>query len=70
MKLTRLKFKNGFAIDLIKVQDGKQYYRQWSPGVETMSLIHNLHVMPSDAFWKQVREERAKETAAPSEANA
>jgi len=61
MKLTRLKFRNGWSIDIHEVKQGQQYYQRWAPGVESQPWLYNLKRGNEERFWEEVLDERLSE---------
>lgn len=62
MKIRRLKFKNGWDLDIHEVRDGQVYYREWRPGVQHQPIIQGLCRMDVAEFTAKVNEERARES--------
>lgn len=63
MKLTRLKFRDGWTIDLHEIRNGDQLFRTWPPDVERQDYLAGLARMPVSQFWEKVRIARQEEMA-------
>ena len=55
----RIDFRNGWTIDVHKVENREVLFRRWPPGVERQSFVQNLSRMAVDEFERQVRNAEA-----------